>query len=228
MSSKPTSPPAKTTGSDSLAWCAPFVVFVALRWLPIRPEWLAPLRFAMVALTLVVFSRRVIRLRPIAPVASLALGAAVFVVWIAPDLLWPHYRDLPLFDNSMVGAAHSSLPVRLRSNLFFIAVRVVESGVLVPIVEELFWRGWLMRWLIRSDFLSVPPGTYTAFSFWSVVVLFAAEHGPYWDVGLLAGVAYCWCMLRTRSLADCIVAHSVTNAALAVYVLVSGQWQYWL
>jgi hypothetical protein len=59
-------------------------------------------------------------------------------------------------------------------------------------------------------------------------VLFAAEHGSYWDVGLLAGITYNWWMVRTGRLADCMVAHAVTNGFLAAYVLYFGQWQYWL
>ena len=58
--------------------------------------------------------------------------------------------------------------------------------------------------------------------------LFAAEHGPYWEVGLLAGIAYNWLMIRTRSLGDCILAHAVTNGILCWYVLATGQWQYWM
>jgi len=116
----------------------------------------------------------------------------------------------------------------LRQNAFFIAVRVLESAVLVPILEELFWRGWVMRWMIRSDFESVPLGQYTALSFWGVAILFALEHGPYWEVGLIAGVAYNWWLVRTRNLADCMLAHAVTNALLAGYVLAFNQWQYWL
>ena len=149
-------------------------------------------------------------------------------LWIAPDMLRPGYRDSWLFHNGVTGIARSSLPVNLKSNAFFIAVRVLESAVLVPVVEELFWRGWVMRWAIRSDFESVPVGRYTAVSFWAVAVLFASEHGPYWDVGLIAGVAYNWWCVRTRNLADCVLAHAVTNALLAGYVLLSGQWQYWL
>ena len=76
---------------------------------------------------------------------------------------------------------------------------------LVPVLEELFWRGWLMRWLIRPDFEAVRLGTYTHYSFWVTAALFAAEHGPYWDVGLLAGIIYNWWMVRTGRLADCIV-----------------------
>ena len=99
---------------------------------------------------------------------------------------------------------------------------------LVPILEELFWRGWLLRWLINPDFQKVPIGKYTPLAFWSVALLFASEHGAYWDVGLAAGIIYNGWMIRSRSLADCILAHGVTNALLAAYVLLSGQWQYWL
>jgi len=201
---------------------------VALRWLPFSPEWLAPVRVAAVAATLAWFSRRAIPRRPSRLAGSIARGMAVFAIWIGPDLLWPGYRDFWLFHNGITGIARSSLPAHLRSNAFFVAVRVLESAVLVPVLEELFWRGWLMRWAIRPDFESVSLGQYTAVSFWFVAVLFASEHGPYWEVGLIAGVAYNWWLVRTRNLADCILAHAVTNALLAGYVLIFDQWQYWL
>ncbi len=210
------------------AYIAPFAVFIALRWLPFPPEWWAPVRFIAVAATLAVFSRRVIPRRAAFPAGSIALGAAVLAIWIGPDLLWPSYRDFWLFHNGVTGVARSTLPAHLHSNAFFITVRVLDSAILVPIMEELFWRGWLMRWLIRPDFESVPMGQYTALSFWTVALLFASEHGPYWDVGLIAGIAYNWWLVRTRKLADCMLAHAVTNALLAGYVLMFDQWQYWL
>lgn len=203
-------------------------MFIALRWLPFPPEWLAPVRFVLVAATLAVFSRGVIPRRPAYPIGSVVLGAVVLAIWIGPDLLWHGYRDAWPFHNAITGAARSTLPVHLKSNGFFIAVRVIESAVLVPILEELFWRGWLMRYLIRADFESVPLGRYTPLSFWVVALLFASEHGPYWDVGLIAGVAYNWWCVRTRNLADCVLAHAVTNALLAGYVLLFDQWQFWL
>ena len=66
----------------------------------------------------------------------------------------------------------------------------------------------------------MPLGKYVPSAFWIVAVLFASEHGPYWEVGLAAGIIYNWWMVRTRNLADCILAHAVTNGLLAVYVLV--------
>ena len=64
--------------------------------------------------------------------------------------------------------------------------------------------------------------------FWLVAALFASEHGPYWEVGLAAGIVYNWWAVKTKNIADCIWAHAVTNAILSAYVLFGGQWQYWL
>ena len=161
------------------------------------------------------------------PVASIGIGIAVFVIWVAPDALLG-YRHHWLFENPVTGSAASTLSPWLKRNINFILLRTVSSTVLIPVVEELFWRGWMMRWLIHKEFLRVPIGKYAPSAFWIVAVLFASEHGPYWEVGLAAGIVYNWWIIRTRNLADCIVAHAVTNGLLSVYVLAKDQWQYWL
>ena len=84
-----------------------------------------------------------------------------------------------------------------------------------------------MRWLINTDFDKVPLGKYSPLAFWITALLFASEHGPYWDVGLITGVIYNLWMIRTRSLADCILMHAATNGILSAYVMATGQWQYW-
>ena len=215
----------------TVAYIAPFLVYIGLLQLGRTLGIPAPLVYCaellVVGLVLAVFSRPVISLRPRQPLASVGIGVLVFVVWIAPDLLF-HYRHSWLFDNFLTGSAASSLPPDLRRSPAFVVLRTVTSAGLVPILEELFWRAWLMRWLIRTDFEKVPLGTYAPQAFWVVAVLFAAEHGPYWEVGLAAGIVYNWWMIRTHNLADCILAHAVTNAVLSAYVLIAGQWQYWL
>ena len=173
------------------------------------------------------FSRDVPDLRVSRPFASILLGAAVFVLWIAPDVLFPHYRSSWLFQNAITGTLHSSLDQSLRSDTFVLSMRILRAAVLVPIIEELFWRAWLMRWFINSRFYEVPLGTYTLGSMWVTALLFASEHGPYWDVGLATGLIYNWWMIRTKRLGDCIVMHGVTNACLSAYVLLSGKWEYW-
>jgi uncharacterized protein len=217
----------------SLRYLAPFCAFLAFlaleRVLPISVEWMYPVRVLVVTAVLILFSRSVVDFRVENWIGTIALGIAVFAVWIAPDVLWPGYRNHWMFTNSITGEVKSSAPSEAQTSFLFIAFRVVGCTLLVPIIEELFWRGWLTRWIIDAvDFRRVPLGTYTAPSFWIGSLLFASEHGPYWEVGLIAGVAYNWWMARTKSLANCILAHGVTNGCLSVYVLTTGKWQYWL
>jgi uncharacterized protein len=106
--------------------------------------------------------------------------------------------------------------------------RILRAVVLVPIIEELFWRGWLMRWLIHPRFETVKLGAFRPLSFGVTAILFASEHGPYWDVGLVTGILYNWWMVRTKTLGDCILAHAVTNACLCGYVVATHRWEYWL
>jgi CAAX prenyl protease-like protein len=215
----------------TLGYTAPFVAFVAMLAIEkaagVPAVYFYPLRFTVVLSLILIYSRRYLSFRPQYPLASIALGVAVFVIWVAPDVLFG-YRHSWMFDNSLLGSAVTSLPVSLKQNVPFMALRAISSAALVPILEELFWRGWLMRWLIAKNFLAVPLGKYVPYSFWMVAILFASEHGPYWEVGLVAGVIYNWWIIRTRNLADCILAHGVTNAVLSAYVLATGQWQYWL
>lgn len=215
-----------------MAYVAPFATYAFFlglrRYLPIGPETEYALRILTVAAVALIFSRNILRGRPARKAASTAVGAAAFVIWIAPDLLFPGMRAHWLFENALTGSAHSSLPESLRGSTAFLALRIAGSAAIVPVAEELFWRGWLMRWLVSRDFHHLPLGACSAFSFWATAVLFASEHGPYWDVGLAAGIVYNWWMIRTSSIPDCVLAHGVTNLLLGVWVVGAGQYQYWL
>jgi uncharacterized protein len=191
--------------------------------------WMYPLRAVATLAVLLVFSREPLAARPTSPLGSVVLGTAVFALWIGPDVVFgPGYRHSWLFQNSITGTAVSSIPIALTGSVWFLALRTASCALLVPPVEELFWRGWAMRWMIASDFKKVPLGTFQASAFWLVALMFAAEHGPYFEVGLAAGIIYNWWMVRTRNLTDCIIAHAVTNGLLSAYILVTHQFQYWL
>jgi hypothetical protein len=215
----------------TIGYIAPFLAFVAImaveRVIPLPPQWLYSIRFFVVLVLIVSLSRPYLSFRTSYPWASIAIGIAVFGIWIAPDLLFG-YRHHWLFENSITGSPVSSLPPWLKGNVKFIVLRTVSSTLLIPVLEELFWRGWMMRWLIDTNFQRVPLGEYVPSAFWIVAVLFASEHGPFWEVGLAAGIIYNWWIIRTRNLADCMLAHAVTNGVLSVYVLFTDQWQYWL
>ena len=210
---------------------APFVVFLALLvaqpWIPLPPVALQALFFGVMALAIRLIAWPAVDFRVRSWAGSVLLGVGVFVLWIAPDALFPGYRGHWLFSNALMGAVEPGMPETVRGDTVVLLLRGLRAALIVPIVEELFWRAWLMRWLIAADFATVPLGRYSARAFCIVAVLFASEHGPYWDVGLAAGVLYNWWMIRTRSLGDLILAHGVTNACLSLFVVAAGKWEYW-
>lgn len=212
----------------AVPYVAGFAVFLTLLALgSAAPPLASPaVRVAVLALLLALVARPVLDLRPSSPAGSVLVGLAVFLIWIAPDLIWPGYREHWLFQNALTGRL-AILEEPARSDAWFLLFRVLQAVVVVPIIEELFWRGWLMRWLIDADFERVRLGAYAPLSFFLTAVLFASEHGPHWDVALAAGLAYNAWMIRTWCLADCILAHAATNAALCVYVIGWGKFEYW-
>lgn len=214
-----------------VAYTAPFILFVVCLFvfphLPLSPEWGAALWLALMGGVCLKCFPREVPLRPRYWLFSTLIGIAVFGIWIAPDALFPGYRHLALFSNGIVGHAQPSISTHALRSPAFLVLRTLRAIAIVPIVEELFWRGWLMRWLIDGDFWKAPLGAYRPSAFWITAIFFASEHGPYWDVGLLAGIIYNAWMIRSKSLADCIWMHAVTNAALCAYVIATKQWQYW-
>ena len=214
----------------SLGYVAPFATLLVLIAIPKFPAyiyWEWPLQVLLVSLVCLLAWPARLSLRPNRWLASAAIGAFVFCLWIAPELVDSEYRHYWLFSNRIMGHVGSSLqPAALtsRSVLFW---RTVRAATVVPIAEELFWRAWLMRWFINHDFQRVPLGTYVPMAFWLTAVLFGTEHGPYWDVGLVTGVLYNAWMIRSKSLGDCVLMHAVTNLLLSLYVIKYGQWQYW-
>lgn len=220
------------TVSPTVSYTAPFAVFagfLALHSLaPLPPRVDEPLRLVVLSLVIWLAARPVLDFRVGNGLGSAALGIAIFLLWILPDLVFPAYRHSVVFQNALTGKTVSSLTPGALADPVALALRTLRSSAMVPIVEELFWRGWLMRWLIAPDFEKVPLGTYSRSPFWIVAVLFAAEHGPYWDVGLAAGILLNFWMVRTRRLGDLILTHAVANLSLSAYVIAAGKWEYWL
>ena len=214
------------------AYIGPFLVFIAFlalgKYLPVPPDVEQIIRFVVIAGAIWFFSRHLVSFKMVSPIATVALGIGVFLLWIGPDVLFPGYRTHWLFQNSITGKLESTMPPGLLSNPFQLVLRTARAALLVPILEELFWRGWLMRWLIDQDFEKIQLGRYATSAFLITAVLFASEHGPYWEVGLACGLIYNWWMVRTKSLADLYVAHGITNLCLSLYVLATGKWEYWM
>lgn len=216
----------------AVPWVLPFAVFMLL--LALAPKLGLPplaelaIRLLLPAAAVVLVSRHLLAWRFTSAGLSVLVGVGVFLLWVAPDVLFSGWRGHWLFQNFIVGRLEATLPPEARADWLALSLRILRAAVVVPIVEELFWRGWLMRWIINPDFEKVPLGKYAHAAFWITAVLFAAEHGSYWEVGFLAGAVYNWWMVRTKNVNDLILAHAVTNACLAAFVLATGRWEFWM
>lgn len=211
----------------TLDYWLPMVLFGALTvgesYLP--PEWF-PAAYILKALvvTAALLALRApladirIDARVIAP--SAAIGLAVFVVWVWGDKLIPYPR---------LGTRTAFDPTTLQGSAWwpaFLAVRLYGLVLMVPVMEEIFWRSFLLRYLTRQDFHQLPVGTFSASALWIMVAASAIAH-PEWVVAVVASLAYALWLRRSRSLFGAIVSHATTNAALGGYVLATKDWQYW-
>ncbi len=105
--------------------------------------------------------------------------------------------------------------------------RVIGYVAVVPLVEELAFRGYLTRRLISSDFESLPMGQFSWISLIGSSLLFGALHGQHWIAGSIAGFLFAVALYRRRRLGDAILAHATTNVSLALYAISTKDWSVW-
>ena len=145
-------------------------------------------------------------------------GVVVFVLWINMDMKFavmsePKEYNPFIFDNSIL-------------LYLMISFRLFGAAVIVPVFEEIFWRSFVLRYIINPRFEEVPVGMFTWPSFVISSILFGLEHNL-WLAGIIAGVIYSMVIYRTKDLGTVIFAHGVTNLFLGIYVLTTGNWQFW-
>jgi len=155
------------------------------------------------------------------PGFTLGVAVLTFVIWIAPQA-WLHQpRRVDGFDPWFFGNNGTVTTVS-------IGIRFIRLVIVVPLLEEIFWRGFLLRYLIHPDFMRVPFGTFRWPSFGAVSLLFAIAHwGPDFVPALITGALFNLVAHRTRSLVCCVITHAVTNLLLGIYILKTGQWGFW-
>ena len=209
-----------------LPYVAPFGLYLLFLQLqgsfPQALVWLYPAKTIAVAGTLLYFRKSYEELRPGFSWLAIAVGLVAIIIWVAIDPFYPHLGELMRM-KSKVFDPTTLVPV---ARWAFIGFRVAGAVLVVPLMEELFWRACALRWIDNEDFKSVPVGVFSWKAFAVTVLLFGAEHNE-WLAGLICGALYNWLLARTRSIWACVVAHAVSNAGLAAWVLARGDWKLW-
>jgi len=225
-----------TTRSDFLAWVLPFALFVGflalvqgVGWLvpaaagSADPRyWIYPVQTLACAGVLVWFWRRY----PFSPgfgpyLIGFGVGVLALAIWLSPQFLFGVPPRREGFNPDLFAGAPAFYWVTLLG-------RFARLVLVVPLLEEIFWRGFLMRYLISEDFISVPFGKFAPLAFGAVAALFAFEHtgADLWPA-LATGILYNAVAVWTRSLGACVVAHATTNLGLGLFIVATKQWGFW-
>jgi CAAX prenyl protease-like protein len=212
----------------------PFAIFVfalvledlAETWLVgrIDARWIYVVKTGLVAAALLVLFRRYEELQALPGnrlwlwLGAPAIGILVFVLWINLDLEWLKLGNVSGFDPRH--AASDEINWRLA------ATRLIGAVLVIPIMEEIFWRSYLMRWIDRTGFLALAPEAVSIKAVLISSLMFGIAHSL-WFAGFIAGLAYAWLYRASGSIWTSILAHAITNAMLGIWVLQTGSWQFW-
>ena len=219
FSNRPAAIEPAATGSDRelYALLLPFIALlaagiVAAAFVP-HDRWLYGLKLLAVGTVLWAFLDVYLGLTARVSVVSVLAGFGVGGIWIV--------TDPGIGQPSAIGSWLYGLPPAAAAA--WVAMRAIGSVVVVPIAEELAFRGYLHRALIARRFETVAQGQFTWLAFIVSSLAFGLMHRR-WLAGALAGATYALLMYRTGRLSDAIAAHMASNAAIVLWAAAMGQW----
>jgi hypothetical protein len=165
---------------------------------------------------------------------AVAVGVGVLVMWVGIDDLYPKLSELGV--KLGLSKPPGTLALSWNPNLqfgdgaplawFFIVARILGASLVVPVLEEVFFRSFLYRYIARPDFQSVSLGFFAWLPFSATAMIFGFEHEE-WLAGILCGFAYQGLVIWKKRLGDAIVAHGITNLLLGLWVVWKGDWKFW-
>lgn len=236
----------KFAANPLLARVAPFLVYAFLtafqgKFGPDSKYWIYALKTVLGAWILFLVLPYVAEVKWKLTWEAVVVGVAVCALWIGLDPYYPRLDELfqivgqkfgfqlsPPKSSRVADLWNPFVQYGTSVNLarFFVVIRIVGSTLIVPPVEELFYRSFLYRYIIKADFRSVPLRQFNLRAFIITSAVFGLSHGE-WLAGILCGFAYQGLVCYKNRLDDAIAAHAITNFLLGVWIIWKGAWQFW-
>jgi uncharacterized protein len=214
----------KLRSSPLIARVGPFFVFAVVTsaqglFADEYKYWFYPLRTLVGAWLIWAVWPVVKEMRWTISVPAVLVGIGICVLWIGLDPFYPKIvkADKPWNPHLVFGPGLAWT---------IIVVRILGSTLVVPPLEEMFYRSFLYRYIVKPGFETVPLGRMHGVSFLVTSALFGLVHRE-WLAGILCGFAYQWLAIRKGHLGDAMTAHAITNFLLGLYVVYKGAWQFW-
>jgi CAAX prenyl protease-like protein len=217
---------------DDLAYILPFAAFMACLWVGSTWKSLYPASYvARVVLTtilLIVCWPHYTKIRWNHWWLGVIVGVVGIFQWVGMQVWLQNHVEFfkpPPPEDVFNPFAHFHSAAGAWS---FIAVRTIGAVLVVPVMEELFWRDFLWREVMApNDFKLAEVGEFE----WPALLIatgaFASVHGNWWLSAVVWGLMVAALLVYTKSLGACIIAHATTNLLLALYVLKTHQWSFW-
>ena len=152
---------------------------------------------------------------------AVGVGVAVFLLWVGLDPLYPKMGSSGAAWNPF-----ASFPDNPVLASMFVTVRILGSTLIVPPLEEVFYRSFVYRYIENQDFQNVPFNRFQRFPFILSAAIFGFAHHE-WLAGILCACAYQWLMIRKNGIGHPMTAHAVTNLLLGIWVVWKQQWHFW-
>jgi uncharacterized protein len=157
---------------------------------------------------------------------AVAVGVGVCVIWIGLDPYYP--KNELMMKQGAPWNPFKAFGAGSEMGWLFVAVRTLGSAIIIPPIEEAFYRSFLYRYCVRTDFEAMPLSRFHPTSFLVISALFGFVHFQ-WLPGILCGFAFQWLVIRKNRLGDAITAHAITNFLLGVWIAWQGgdEFRFW-
>jgi CAAX protease family protein len=212
--------------SPAAARVTPFVVFLGLticqgQFGPASADWFYLAKTIAGAWLLLAVRAHVPEMRWKISPEAVVVGLAVFALWVGLD---PFYSKI--FHTGATGDPFEASSPNVTLGWFFAVIHIIGMTVVVPPIEEIFYRSFVYRYIASKDFLSVPPGRFLPVPFFATAIIFGLSHNE-WLAGIVCGMAFQWLVIRKHRLGDAMTAHAITNLLLGVWIVWQRQWHFW-
>ncbi|HTL56564.1 MAG TPA: CAAX prenyl protease-related protein [Candidatus Limnocylindrales bacterium] len=207
----------------------PYALLIALT--VIQDSFEGPLRYWMYFAKMLVGAWCIFTVRDLVPEMRWAIcweavlaGVLVFAIWVGLD---PYYPKLELlFKAGEPWNPFKQFGADSSQGWFFVVVRTIGSALVVPPLEEVFYRSFLYRYFVRLEFTAMPFKQLHWLSLVVTSLLFGLAHYQ-WLAGFFCGLIYQALVIRKNRLGDAMTAHAITNFLLGCWIVWKGAWQFW-
>jgi len=222
----------------------PFALFLLIGaiptgWFPGGEFWLYLIKTVAAGWLLWAWRRRIIEMRWAISWEAVVVGLVIAVLWIGLEGRIPSVGAIWDMAAEFIAGKERPEPKEVvpwnplafyQDNLalawFFIAVRVLGRSLVVPAMEEVFYRSFVYRYIGNPQFMDVPIGVWHSVAFVVTAFFFGLAHPGQWLAAILCAMAYQALVIRKKRLGDAMTAHAITNLVISVYAIGTGQWHF--